>query len=382
MDFIDLKRQYRRYRDEIDRAVSQVMESAGFILGPKVQELEEKLAAFAGVPRAVGVSSGTDALLLALMAAGVGPGDRVITTPFTFVATAEVLSLLGAEPLFVDIEEGTMNIDPARVEEAALRCEAEGHPAKGIIPVSIFGLCPEMDAINATAQRLSLFVLEDACQSFGATYKGKCSCGLCHMAATSFFPSKPLGAYGDGGMVFCQDPDLADRIRALRCHGERARYNHEWIGMNARLDALQAAVLLVKFAHFPDEIRMRQEAADRYQRLISEAGLEGVRLQEIPPHCSSVYAQFTIRIEADREGSGQRRDRIARAMADMGIPTAIHYPRPLHLQPAFSYLGLSEGTLPVAERACSEVLSLPMHPFITKQEQEQVIGALTEAIRQ
>ena len=379
MNFIDLKRQYQAYRAEIDRAVSEVLESAGFIMGPKVQELEDRLASYVGANRAIGVSSGTDALLLALMAKGIGPGDRVITTPFTFVATAEVISLLGAEPIFVDIEDGTMNISPALIEQAADQAEAEGRPAKGVIPVSIFGLCPEMDGINQLARDRGMFVLEDGCQSFGATYKGRCSCGISELAATSFFPSKPLGAYGDGGMVFSMDEDAAERIRALRCHGETARYQHQWIGTNARLDAVQAAVLLVKFSHFQEELQRRQAAADRYFRLISEAGLEGrVRLQEIPDHCQSVFAQFTIRIVP--EAGKTNRDQVARFLMERGIPTAIHYPRPLHLQPAFSYLGLKEGALPVAEKACREVLSLPMHPFITLHEQEQVVLALKEAV--
>ncbi len=375
MKFIDLERQYREYQNQLESQIRDVIGSTQFIMGPKVAEIEERLAEFTGAPHAIGVSSGTDALLLPLLAAEMEAGTGVITTPFTFAATAEVIVLAGCRPVFVDIEPGTMNISVEAVGKALQHAAQKGDKVSAIIPVSIFGVCPDMDRINELATDHDLLVIEDGCQSMGATYKGRRSCGISQVAATSFFPSKPLGAYGDGGMVFCQEQQLAEKIRALRCHGETSRYHHQWIGTNARLDAIQAAVLLAKLPHFQHEIASRQQAAQRYMDLIREAGLPEISFQEIPEECTSVYAQFTIRI------CNNRRDQVAEAMAKENIPTAIHYPRPLHLQPAFRFCGYEAGDFPVAEQVCSEVLSLPIHPFITASEQEQVVASLARAMK-
>ncbi len=373
MDFIDLKRQYRAYRQEIDQAVSAVIQSGRFILGEEVSLLEQELAEFTGAGSAVAVSSGTDALIVALMAAEAGPGQEIITTPFTFIATAEAIALSGARPLFVDIDPKTFNMDVNRLAELLEARSRRGRMPSGIIPVSLFGLCADMDRINSLAQKHGLFVLEDACQSMGATYGKRLSCNLSSMAATSFFPSKPLGGYGDGGMAFFSDPDLAGRARCLRVHGETSRYRHEYIGLNARLDAIQAAVLRVKLRHFPNEIEARQRAADRYSSLL-ESFREHVAVPEVPEDYKSVFAQYTVRIK------GGIRDRVAAFMNSMQVPTAVHYPVPIHLQKAFAFLGYRQGDFPEAERACQEVLSLPMHALIEESEQEQVIAAMRAAL--
>ncbi len=369
MNFIDLNRQYDAYKEEIDAAIFQVVRSGRFVLGEKVRELEDVLAGFVGVDHAVGVSSGTDGLVLGLMAHDVGPGDEVVTTPFTFIATAEAVALVGARPVFADIDPLTYNIDPMFLEDVITQRRRAGARVRCIIPVGLYGQCADMDEINEVARKEGLFVLEDACQSFGASYRGRMSCALSHAGVTSFFPAKPLGAYGDGGMVFTSDAGLAERLRRLRVHGERSRYDHREIGLNARLDALQAAVLLTKFHHFPGEVRARQEAAEIYRELLSARAPELV-----PPFVKEdrthVYAQYTIRIPKGR------RERVTKAMQERGIPYAIHYPVPLHLQPAFSHLGYKPGDLPRAERAAKEVLSLPMHPFIEAAEQEAVVDAV------
>ncbi len=373
MQFIDLKRQYQAYKQEIDQALSRVLQSARFILGEEVSLLEEELSAFTRTGHGVGVSSGTDGLLLALMARGIGPGKEVVTTPFTFIATAEVIALLGARPVFVDIDPGTFNMDVTRLGQLLESRKGKGEVA-AVIPVSLYGLCADMDAINALAREFGLFVVEDACQSLGALYKGKPSCSLSSMAVTSFFPSKPLGCFGDGGMVFCDDQKLAQRLRALRVHGQTARYMHEYIGINGRLDAVQAAVLRVKLRHFPGEIEARQEVAARYSGLLAPLA-EHVTVPGIPDGCRSVFAQYTVRIR------GGIRDDVARFLASRNIPTAIHYPRPLHLQKAFSFLNHAQGDFPESEMAASEVLSLPMHAFLLEEEQEKVVDALKDALR-
>ncbi len=373
MEFIDLKRQYHAYKEDIDRAVSRVIESARFILGEEVSLLEEELAGFTHAGNAVGVSSGTDGLLLALMAMGVGPGKEIITTPFTFVATVEVIALLGARPVFVDIDPATFNMDVEELKRLLEKREGEGNLPAGIIPVSLYGLCADMDAINDLAGRYGLFVVEDACQSLGALYKKRPSCSLSSMAVTSFFPSKPLGCFGDGGMVFTSDEDLAERLKVLRVHGQTRVYQHEFLGINGRLDALQAAILRAKLKHFPGEIETRQEAAARYYRLLSSLERH-VLPPSIPEGYRSVFAQYTIRIR------GGIRDEVAGFMRSKDIPTAIHYPRPLHLQKAFSFLGYGPEDFPQAERASSEVMSLPMHAFLTENEQEQIVDCLKDAL--
>lgn len=362
MRFIDLQAQYHAYRDAIDTAIQTVVESALFINGPQVAQLETELARFVGVEHAVGFSSGTESLQAILMAWGIGPGDEVITTPFTFIATAEVISLLGAKPVFVDIDPHTLNLDPTQLEAAITP------RSRAIMPVSLYGHCADLDAIHAIADRHALLCLEDGCQSFGATYQGRRSCGLTHAAATSFFPAKPLGCFGDGGMAFTNDGALAERLRMIREHGQVARYQHAVVGFNGRLDTIQAAVLLAKLPHFEAEIAARQRVASYYRSRLAGR----VRLPVVSPGNLSVYAQFTIRTT--------KREVVQRHLTDLGIPTAIHYPAPLHRQVVFISLGYPEEAFPVANQAAQEVLSLPMHPFLSTDEQDRVVDALLEVV--
>ncbi len=375
MNFIDLKRQYQAYRKEIDQAVSRVMDSTRFILGQEVEALERELSSFTGAPFAVGVSSGTDGLLLSLMALGAGKDTVVVTTPFSFFATVEAIMLLGAEPAFCDIERESFNLDPHLLEDRINELEGLGKKVSGVIAVSLYGQCADMDAINRISKRRGLFVIEDACQSLGASYKGRMSGNLSLLSVTSFFPSKPLGCFGDGGMVFSQDEGLFERIKAMRVHGDTGRYDHRYLGLNARLDAIQAAVLRTKLRHFEKEIALRQEAADRYMDLLSPLERKGmIGLPHIKKGCRSVFAQFTIRIlEKDR-------DQVARALSELGIPTAIHYPRPLPLLEPLKRYGFKKGEFPVAEEAARQVLSLPMHAFIEEREQEEVARTLFKVL--
>lgn len=361
MHFIDLQAQYQHYKGEVDKAVAEVLASCQFINGPQVTKLESTLAHYAGVREAVGFSSGTNSLLAVLMAWSIGPGDEVITSPFTFFASAEVIALLGAKPVFVDVEDDTLNMDP-RLVEAAITPKT-----RAIIPVGLFGQCANMTAIDAIARNNGLFCLEDGCQSFGGTHHGRRSCGLSLAGATSFFPSKPLGCYGDGGMVFTNDSDLAGMLKSIREHGQKVRYQHLRLGMNGRLDTLQAAILLVKFAHFESEIASRQKIARYY--LDNLPG--GVRGPVVLPENRSVFSQFTIRVA--------QRDRVQAELQSAGIPTAIHYPVPLHHQPAFAGI-VDKVAFPVATRAAQEVLSLPMHPFLTTEQQDRILGAVAQAV--
>jgi UDP-2-acetamido-2-deoxy-ribo-hexuluronate aminotransferase len=330
-------------------------------MGPEVKELEEKLAAFTGSRHAIACASGTDALLIALMALGIGPEDEVITTPFSFIATAEVISVLRATPVFVDIDPRTYNLDPARIEAAITP------KTKAIIAVSLYGQCADLDALEAIAARHSVTVIEDAAQSFGATYKGRRSCNLSTIGCTSFFPSKPLGCYGDGGACFTNDADLTAKMKQIRVHGQDRRYHHPIIGINGRIDTLQAAVLLAKFDSFPHEVKARAQAGERYDRLLAGA----VVTPYVEPRNTAVYAQYTVQVD-DRE-------KVQAELKQKGIPTAVHYPVPLHLQPAFAALGHREGDFPVAEAAAKRVLSLPMHPYISEAEQNLVADAVLEA---
>lgn len=383
MDFIDLKAQQKRIRREVMRRIETVLDHGQYILGPEIGELERRLASFVGVKHGLSCSSGTDALLMALMTYGVGRGDAVFTTPFTFVATAEVISLLGATPVFVDIEPDTFTMDPARLEQAVTALEErevrkhplpkgwEGLRPRGVIAVDLFGQCADYDRIHAIARSKNLFVIEDAAQSFGATYKGKKACSLAEMAATSFFPAKPLGCYGDGGMVFTDDDGLARMIESIRVHGKGSdKYDNVRIGINGRCDTIQAAVLLAKFEIFEEEISLRQEVASRYNRLLS--GIEGIRCPVVRPDSTSVWAQYSILCTA--------RDRVAGALAGRKIPTAIYYPKPLHVQGAYAYLGYRPDDFPVSLRAASEILSLPMHPYLAEKDQETIAEAVREAM--
>jgi UDP-2-acetamido-2-deoxy-ribo-hexuluronate aminotransferase len=361
VEFIDLKKQYELMKSAIDGRIHKVLDHGQFIMGPDVKELEQKLAAFTGSRHAIACASGTDALLIALMARGIGPDDEVITTPFSFIATAEVISVLRATPVFVDIDPRTYNLDPALLEEAITP------KTKAIIAVSLYGQCADLDAIEAIAARHSVTVIEDAAQSFGATYKVRRSCNLSTIGCTSFFPSKPLGCYGDGGACFTSDADLAAKMKQIRVHGQDRRYHHPIIGINGRIDTLQAAVLLAKFDCFPNEVKARAQAGARYDRLLAGA----VVTPYVEPHNTSVYAQYTVQVD-DRE-------KVQAELKQKGVPTAVHYPVPLHLQPAFAGLGHREGDFPVAEAAAKRVLSLPMHPYLTAAEQQSVADALIAA---
>ncbi len=364
VDFIDLKAQYMAYKEEIDKTIGEVMQKAAFIGGEKVTTLEKELANYTGSKFAISCSSGTDALLLALMAIGIKEGDEVITTPFTFIATAEVISFLKAKPVFVDIDEKTYNIDPKKIEEKITS------KTKAIIPVSLYGQPADMEEINQIAKNASgkIYVIEDACQSFGAEYKDKKSCNLSDIGCTSFFPSKPLGCYGDGGAVFTNDEEIAKKIFILKNHGQSKRYEHEVIGLNARLDAIQAAVLLVKMKHFDDEVKKRIELGQRYTQHLKDF----VITPFIKEDRTSVYAQYSIRVP-------DRRKEIVNKLKTTGVPTAIHYPKPLHLQKAFEYLGYKEGDFPVAEKVSKEILSLPMSPFLSIEDQDYIIKTLSKA---
>lgn len=360
MDFIDLKSQYQRLKPQIDAAIQRVLDHGQYILGPEVAELEEKLVAYTAAKYCISVANGTDALQIALMALGVGPGDEVITPGFTYIATAETVALLGAMPVYVDIEERTYNLEPALLEASITP------RTKAIIPVSLYGQCADFDAINAIAARHGIPVIEDAAQSFGASYKGRKSCNLSTIACTSFFPTKPLGCYGDGGAIFTSDDELAKVMRQIARHGQDRRYHHVRVGVNSRLDTLQAAILLPKLAIFDEEIRLRQQVAARYSRLLNEAGVNTTPFVE--SHNISAWAQYTVRI-AGREVVQER-------LSKAGIPTAIHYPIPLNKQPAVAQ---PDAKLPVGDAVSAQVVSLPMHPGLSLEDQQRVVNALRDA---
>jgi UDP-2-acetamido-2-deoxy-ribo-hexuluronate aminotransferase len=358
MQFIDLKSQYRDIKDDVDQRIQTVLDHGKYIMGPEIAELEGQLAEFVGVKHAIGCSSGTDALLISLMALDIGPGDEVITTPFSFFATAEVIVNVGATPVFVDIEPDTFNIDPNKIEAAIT------DKTKAIMPVSLYGQCADYTAINEIAAKHRLPVIEDGAQSFGATHHGKRSCGLTTIGCTSFFPSKPLGCYGDGGACFTDNDELATRLRQIRVHGQDKRYSHARIGVAARLDTIQAAILLAKLAVFPQEVEARQAIGARYSELLDGK----VDTPVIRDENTSVYGQYTIAVDD--------RDAVLAAFKDAGIPTAVHYPSPMHLQQALAYLDKGEGSFPEAERAAKRVMSLPMHPYLDEASQKAVVAAL------
>ena len=358
--FIDLKTQYAALRESIDARMRAVLEHGQFILGPEVQELESRLAVYTGAAHCVTCGSGTDALLIALMALDVKPGDEVITTPFTFVATAEVIVLLGAAPVFVDVEPDTCNIDASAIEAAITP------RTRAIMPVALYGQPADMDEINAVAARRRLPVIEDAAQSFGAEYKGRRSCNLSTIGCTSFFPSKPLGCYGDGGALFTEDAALATAMREIRVHGQSRRYYHTRIGLGGRMDTLQCAVLLAKLERFDWEVARRREVGSRYDALLARAG---VSLLTVRPDRTSVYAQYTVR--------ARNRTALEAALNAHGVPTAIHYPVPLHHQPAYRQYG-AEARLPVSEALAAEVISLPMYPDLPPTIQDEIAAAVEE----
>ena len=373
LPFIDLKYQYSLIRDEIHAGIDRVLESGHFILGAEIAELERQLAEYVGVKHALACSSGTDALLMALMALDIGPGDAVFTTPFTFFATVETIALVGATPVFADIDEGTYNIDPAKLEEAILKVEFEGKlKPKAIIPVDLFGLTADYKAIKPLAEAHGLAIIEDACQAFGAKAPcGKLAPGLGTIGCTSFFPAKPLGCYGDGGAVFTDDDDLYDKLYSILVHGRSAedRYNNVRLGLNARCDTIQAAVLLAKLKLFPGEVEMRQVVADRYR-----AGLKDlVSVQTIPEGCVSVYAQFCPRSPKFAE--------IQAALKAADVPTARYYPIPMHLLGATEYLGYRKGDMPVAEACAADIFALPMHPYLKVEDIDRICGVIADTVK-
>jgi len=362
MQFIDLKAQYRKLKSGIDARIQTVLDHGQYILGPEVAELESGLAARTGAKHCISCASGTDALLLAMMALGIGQGDEVITSPFTFFATGEMIALLGAVPVFVDIDPETYNIDPAGIEAVITP------RTKAIMPVSLYGQCADFDPINEIAARHGLAVIEDAAQSFGGTYKGRESGNLSTIGCTSFFPSKPLGCYGDGGALFTNDDDLARRMLEMRNHGQDRRYHHISLGINGRLDTIQAAILLAKLDVFNEELASRQQAAAMYNNLLRDT----VQTPIVRDGYTSPYAQYTIEVD--------ERDTLQRALQQAGIPTAVHYPVPLHLQPVFANLNLNEGSYPRSERAGNRVLSLPMHPYLDADQINQIADAVRHAV--
>ena len=364
VEFIDLKEQYRQYRHEIDKAIEDVCLNASFIMGPQVAELERNLSDFTGSPYSISCASGTDALLLALMAIDIKPGDEVITTPFTFIATAEVITLLGATPVFADIDPLTYNLNYREIEK---KISAK---TRAVVPVGLYGQTADMDEINSIAARYGITVIEDACQSFGASYKGRMSCNLSKIGCTSFFPSKPLGCYGDGGAVFTDDAEIAGRIKSLRIHGQTSRYFHKYIGINGRLDTIQAAVLNVKIKYLKDEIAKRAEIAGIYSKELAEN--TGIVLPVVKNDRTSVFAQYSILVP--------EREKLIKKLNDKGVPTAVHYPRPLHLQEAYSGLGYKKGDFPISEHASEHILSIPMSSFLTREDQSYVVKTILENI--
>jgi UDP-2-acetamido-2-deoxy-ribo-hexuluronate aminotransferase len=360
MQFIDLKSRHQLIGDKINARIQKVMEHGQFILGPEVREVEEKLAQYTGSKHCVTVSSGTDSLLIALMALGIGAGDQVITVPYTWISTAEVIALLGAKPVFVDIRRDTWNMDEAQLEAAIT------HKTKAIMPVSIYGQCPDMDAINEIAKKYNLPVIEDAAQSFGATYKGKKSSNLSTIGSTSFFPSKPLGCYGDGGALFTNDDALAEKFRWIRVHGQERKHHHPILGINGRMDTLQAAILLEILKAFPEEVQKRDQLGKTYSEGL--AHLDGLETPGIGEHNTSVYAQYTILSE--------HREEIQKSLKEKDIPSVFYYSVPLHLQPVFNHLGHQAENFPVAEKVANQCLSLPMSPYLTQEDQSKVIDAI------
>jgi len=362
MQFINLKKQYQILKANIETRINTVLEHGQYILGPEVSELEERLANYVGVNHCISVANGTDALMIAMMALNIQPGDEVITTPFTFIANGEMIALMGAVPVFVDIDERTYNIDVNKIE----RCIT--NKTKCIMPVSLYGQCADMDAINELASAYQLPVIEDAAQSFGASYKKKRSCSLSTIACTSFFPSKPLGCYGDGGACFTNDDFLANTMRQIRAHGQDKRYHHPIIGMNSRLDTMQAAILLAKLSIFEYELEERTRIGERYHELLKSY----VKTMHVEPFNTCVYAQYTIEVA--------KRDDVQRILRELSIPTAVHYPIPLHFQGAFAHLNYQVGSLPTAEKVAKSVMSLPMHPYLTDEEQNMIVNHLLEAL--
>ena len=364
--FVDLLEQQNHIRPDLEKRISAVLAHGKYIFGPEVQELEEILANYVGVRHCITCASGTDALLIALMALGIGQGDEVITTAFTYAATGEVVARVGATPVFVDIDARTYNMDPQKVEEVI------SDRTKAILPVSLYGQCADFDSILAIGKKYDLPVIEDGAQSFGATYRGRRSCGLSRIGCTSFFPTKPLGCYGDGGACFTDDSELSQKMNIIRRHGQDRRYHHVCMGINSRLDTLQAAVLLAKWGNFEEEIQRREEIGEIYTRELRD--IDGILTPYVAEGNTSVYAQYTIQVE--------NRERFQAYLKEKGIPTAVHYPIPLNRQPMFEYLVNVKSLVPVAEKISERVVSLPISAWMQRHDLEAVINAIWEYSRQ
>ena len=362
MEFIDLKKQQTNIRSEIDFSIKKVLDHGKYILGPEVFELEKKLAEYVGVNHCITVSSGTDALLISMMALGIKSGDEIITTPFTFIAAVEAIKLLGAKPVYVDIDDNSYNLSSEKIENSITK------KTKLILPVSLFGQCADMDPINRISKKYNLPVLEDGAQSFGATYKGRKSCSMSTIGCTSFFPSKPLGCYGDGGAIFTNDDELASKMRSIRVHGQTARYHHSYLGLNGRLDTIQAAILLIKFKIFNNEILLRNEVADFYTKELNRTNL-GIETPSITNGNVSVYAQYAILVN--------NREELISVLKKNKIPTVIHYPIPAHMQNEYRDKKLK---LPVSEYVAEKILCIPMHPYLQKNEQDLIIKSIVNAL--
>ena len=360
MQFIDLKSQQLRIREDIEARIQKVLDHGQYVLGPEIKEMEEMLASYVGVKHCVGASSGTDTLLIALLALGIGPGDEVITVPYTWISTAEMIALAGAKPVFVDIEESTMNMNASLLESAIT------DKTKAIMPVGIYGQTSDMKEICGIAERHgSIPIIEDAAQSFGATHHDKKSCALSEIGSTSFFPSKPLGCYGDGGALFTDDDEIAEIMRQIRVHGQMKKHHHPRLGINGRLDSIQAAIVMAKMAIFDEEILKRQAVAEAYNARLDR---DDITLPEVAPHNTSVYAQYTILCED--------RDSVQNALKKAEIPAVPYYAVPLHLQPVFNDLGHAKGDFPVTEMVSDRCLSLPMNPYLTEEEIDRVCKAV------
>ncbi|GJL81741.1 MAG: hypothetical protein DHS20C01_13750 [marine bacterium B5-7] len=365
--FIDLARQQRRIRSSVEEGLFGVLAHGRYIGGPEIDTLEAQLAEYVGVRHAIAVSNGTDALLIAMLALDIGAGDEVITSPFTFAATGEMIRLLGARAVYVDIDRQTYNLDASQLAAAITE------RTRAIMPVSLYGQCADMDAINDIAHRHNTAVIEDGAQSFGATYKGRRSCGVSDIGCTSFFPSKPLGGYGDSGACFTDDDAHADAMRQIRDHGQTGRYRHTRLGINGRMSSFQASVLLAKLEIFAEEIELRVKAGKRYDRLFTErlttTAPRSIVIPTVPSFNTSAYAQYTVLVED--------RDVVQKHLADVGVPSAVHYPLPLNRQPALEEIACR---VPVCDEICRRVLSLPMHPYISLQQQEYIVDALINAV--
>jgi len=359
IDFANLQLQYQMYKEELDEAIHAVLDKSNYIMGKEVQVLEENLQIFTGAKHAITCSSGTDALLLAMMALDIQPEDEIITTPFTFIATAETIAFLKAKPIFVDINEKTYNIDYSKIEAKIT------NKTKAIMPVSLYGQPADMDGIQAIADKHNLKVIVDGAQSFGSTFHGKTDSNFGDISTTSFFPAKPLGCFGDGGAVFTNDDTLAKKIKMLRAHGQNKRYHHKYIGMGGRMDTLQCAIVDVKLKYYAKDLALRQEVASKYTEALKNKDLI---LPFVEERTTSAWAQYSIRVK--------NRDEIQARLKEQGIPAAVHYPMPLHLQECFSYLGYKEGDFSIAEEVSDEILSLPMNPYLGDDEIEYICNRL------